>query len=57
MPIKIEYYFASAHEIRQQERGGSRLVAKCTNKAIAARIVKLLNIQLEIQHSQKQAGK
>lgn len=47
MPIKIERYFTAAHDIWQQEKSGKRFVARCKSKSIAARIVKLLNAELE----------
>lgn len=53
MPIKILKYYTAAHDIWQQEQFGSRFVARCKSKALAARIVKLLNAELEQKRQAK----
>jgi hypothetical protein len=46
MPIRIESYIARGLEVWTQEKSGRRFVARCASKAMAARVVRLLNAEL-----------
>lgn len=50
MPVRILKYYTAAQDIWRQESNGRRFVARCTSKAIAARIVRLLNEELAIRN-------